>query len=169
VDPDPQPAKVPDTPSAPASDDDYDNSREALFAVACSETDNPNAVSRWAKEAAAADRVTPYFGADWTWLSLPCASWPGRDRDRSSGPFDQPTANPLLFVNSRFDAASPYARAVEVAGRVPGARLLTLDGAGHPASFVPDERVNDAVGQYLVALRLPGAGAVCEPDLVPFP
>jgi hypothetical protein len=57
----------PPSDSTPASfDDGYGNSREALFAVACSETDNPKAVSRWATEAAAADRATPYFGADWT-------------------------------------------------------------------------------------------------------
>ena len=132
------------------------------------ETDNPNAVSRWTKQAAAADRATPYFGADWTWLSLPCATWPARDHDRSTGPFDQPTANPMLFVNSRFDAASPYDRAVEVAGRVPNARLLTIEGAGHPASFLPNECLSDAVGHYIVEMRLPDAGAVCQPGFVPF-
>ena len=65
-------------PEAAPTEDGYDNSRDALFAVACSETNNPNAVSRWTKQAAAADRATPYFGADWTWLSLPCATWPAR-------------------------------------------------------------------------------------------
>jgi pimeloyl-ACP methyl ester carboxylesterase len=136
--------------------------------VACSETDNPNARSRWTKEAAAAERETPYFGADWTWLSLPCATWPATDRDRSTGPFDRPTANPMLFVNSRFDAASPYLRAVEVAGRVPNARLLTVEGAGHPASFIPNGCLSDAVGRYLIELRPPHPGAVCKPDFVPF-
>jgi pimeloyl-ACP methyl ester carboxylesterase len=116
----------------------------------------------------AADRATPYFGADWTWLSLPCATWPARDRDRSTGPFDQPTANPMLFVNSRFDAASPYDRAVEVAGSVPNARLLTVEGAGHPASFLPNECLSDAIGQFIVEMRLPDSGAVCQPGFVPF-
>jgi pimeloyl-ACP methyl ester carboxylesterase len=170
--------EAPDAPAAPVdqssepeaapTNDGYDNSRDALFAVACSETDNPNAVSRWTQQAAAADRATPYFGADWTWLSLPCATWPARDRDRSTGPFDQSTANPMLFVNSRFDAASPYDRAVEVAGRVPNARLLTVEGAGHPASFLPNECLSDAVGHFIVEMRLPDAGAVCQPGFVPF-
>ena len=166
---DPGPAPTPDTARGPATDEFYDNSREALFAVACSETDNPNAVSRWTKAAGAADRETPYFGADWTWLSLPCATWPASDRDRSTGSFNRPTAHPLLFVNSRFDAASPYARAVEVAGQVPSARLLTIEGAGHPASFIPNQCLSDATGQYLIELRLPDAGAFCEPDFVAFP
>ena len=34
--------------------------------------------------AAAADRAM--IGADWTWLSLPRATWPGRDSDRSHRP-----------------------------------------------------------------------------------
>ena len=159
----------PPSDSTPASfDDGYDNSREALFAVACSETDNPNPVSRWATAAAAADRATPYFGADWTWLSLPCATWPGRDSDRSTGSFDRSTAHPMLFVNTRFDAASPYERAVDVAGRVPNARLITVEGAGHPASFIPNECLTVAVARYFVELQPPQAGAVCEPDVVPF-
>jgi pimeloyl-ACP methyl ester carboxylesterase len=159
----------PPSDSTPASfDDGYDNSREALFAVACSETDNPKAVSRWVTDAAAADRATPYFGADWTWLSLPCATWPGRDRDRFTGPFDRSTAHPMLFVNTRFDAASPYERAVDVAGRVPNARLITVEGAGHPASFIPNECLTVAVARYFVELQPPQAGAVCEPDVVPF-
>lgn len=159
----------PPSDSAPASfDDDYDNGREALFAVACSETDNPEAVSLWATEAAAADRATPYFGADWTWLSLPCATWPGRDTDRDTGPFDHATARPMLFVNTRFDAASPYERAVDVAGRVPNARLLTVEGAGHPASFIPNECLTGAEARYFVELQLPLAGATCGADSVPF-
>ena len=74
----------------------------------------------------------------------------------------------MLFVNSRFDAASPYDRAVEVAGRVPNARLLTVEGAGHPASFLPNECLSDAVGHFIVEMRLPDAGAVCQPGFVPF-
>jgi pimeloyl-ACP methyl ester carboxylesterase len=158
----------PSSPPAAEPDDGYDNSHEALLAVACSETDNPRDLRRWTEDAASADRDTPYFGADWTWLSLPCATWPAHDRDRSTGPFDRRTANPVLFVNARFDAASPYDRAVDVASKVPGARLLTLEGAAHPASFVPDACLTEAIGRYLVEQQLPLTGAVCQPDIPPF-
>jgi pimeloyl-ACP methyl ester carboxylesterase len=77
-------------------------------------------------------------------------------------------AHPMLFVNTRFDAASPYERAVDVAGRVPNARLITVEGAGHPASFIPNECLTVAVARYFVELQPPQAGAVCEPDVVPF-
>ena len=109
-----------------------------------------------------ADRDAPYFGADWAWLSLPCATWPARDHDRSTGPFDVSTANPMLFINARFDAASPYERAVA------GCRQLSersprspSRAPAHPASFVPNECVSDAVARYIVEQRPPAAGAVC--------
>ena len=148
---------------------DYDNSREAVLAVACSETNNPDVAARWTAAAAAADERTPYFGAPWTWLSLPCATWPGTDRDRVTGAFDRPTVNPVLFVNSRFDAANPYDRAVENARRTPGARLLSVEGAGHPASFIPNQCLSEAVGRYLLDQQLPAPDAVCAADIVPFP
>jgi pimeloyl-ACP methyl ester carboxylesterase len=159
---------VADEPAAAADDEPYDNSREALVAVACAETRNPRDARRWTGAATAADREAPYFGADLAWLSLPCATWPGRAADAVAGRFDAVTAHPMLFVNSRFDAASPYARAAAVAARTPGARLLTVEGAGHPASFIPNECVAAAVGAYLVDLTLPAAGAVCAAEITPF-
>ena len=146
----------------------YDNANEALLAVACSETTNPRDPNAWPKLAADADRRAPYFGAAWTYLVQPCATWPARDHDRFTGPYTAKTANPLLFVASRFDAASSIAHTRTLVASIPGARLLTLDGAGHPASFVPDTCINDAIDSYLVDKQMPAAGAVCQPDFPPF-
>ena len=74
----------------------------------------------------------------------------------------------MLFVNARFDAASPYERAVQVAKTFPGSRLLTVEGAAHPASFVPNECVASTVGRYLVQRELPAKGAICQSEFVPF-
>lgn len=146
----------------------YDNSYEALLAIACSETVNPHNPKAWPKLAANADAAAPYFGADWTYLAQPCATWPARDHDRYTGPYTAKTANPLLFVGSRFDAASSFAHTQRLVESVPGARLLTLEGAGHPASFVPDTCINDAITTYLIDQQMPAAGAVCRPDFQPF-
>ncbi|MET0578916.1 MAG: alpha/beta hydrolase [Ilumatobacteraceae bacterium] len=148
--------------------DDYDNSREALLAVSCSETRNPRDPRRWSDAAAAADRDAPYFGADFAWLSLPCATWPAHAADVVTGRFTATTANPMLFVNTRFDAASPHDGAAAVAARTPGARFLSVDGAGHPASFIPNECLRDATTSYLVDGVLPAVGAVCPAELEPF-
>jgi pimeloyl-ACP methyl ester carboxylesterase len=160
---------VSDTPpSAGAGGDEYDNSHEALFAVSCSETHNPSNPKRWIDAAAVAERDAPYFGADFAWLSLPCATWPARADDAIAGTFDAKTANPLLFLNSRFDAASPLSAATAMAARTPGARLLTVEGAGHPASFIPNQCVADAISAYLIEHVVPAAGAACQAEFEPF-
>jgi pimeloyl-ACP methyl ester carboxylesterase len=84
------------------------------------------------------------------------------------GPYTRRTANPVLFVNATLDAASNYEQATATAERLPGARLLTLDGSAHPASFVPSTCLTDHITSYLVDRNLPDAGAVCRSDQQPF-
>jgi pimeloyl-ACP methyl ester carboxylesterase len=152
----------------PAPIDGYDNSAEALLAVACSETTGPQNPKAWPKLAADADATAPYFGAEWAYLVQACATWPARDHDRFNGPYTAHTANPVLFVSSRFDAASSYEHTQALVASIPGARLLTLEGAGHPASFVADSCISQAVASYLIGQELPPTDAVCQPELQPF-
>jgi pimeloyl-ACP methyl ester carboxylesterase len=146
----------------------YDNSGEALLSVACTDSTNPHNPKQWPALAADADAHAPYFGADWTFLVQPCATWPAHDHDRYTGPFTAKTANPLLFVNARFDAASSFEHTQAVVASIPGARLLTLEGAGHPASFVPDNCIASAVTAYVVDRQMPAEGASCQPEFRPF-
>ena len=122
----------------------------------------------WDAQAAVADRRSPYFGADWAYVSAACAGWPGHDEDRYTGPFDRVTSAPALLVNARFDAASPYRRAVRVHDRMPGSRLLTLAGPGHPASFTGNGCLDAVITRYLVKGLLPDPGTVCRPEHGPF-
>lgn len=147
--------------------DGYDNRTEALLAVHCGESTNPSSPAVWPLLARLADVRSPYFGADWTYLSQPCATWPVRDADAFTGSYTA-TTSPVLFVNGRFDAASDYAQATTAAAAMPGARLLTVDGPGHPASFIPNTCLQDAESAYLIDGRLPPAGTVCVPDNAPF-
>ena len=115
----------------PAPIDGYDNSAEALLAVACSETTGPQNPKAWPKLAADADAAAPYFGAEWTYLVQPCATWPARDHDRFIGPYTAHTANPVLFVSSRFDAASSYEHTQALVASIPGS------SAPHPRGRRP--------------------------------
>ena len=166
--PDDTPDETADEAAPETQVDEYDNSHEALLAVSCSETRNPNDARRWIAAAEDADRDAPYFGADFTWLSLPCATWAGHDRDRVDGRFDAVTANPMLFVNSRFDAASPLDGAVPWPPAPPVPALLTVEGAGHPASFLPNECLADAVSNYLIDQQVPAPGTTCPAGFEPF-
>jgi len=164
-----QPSTEAGTTSAPAAfDAAYDNSAEAFLAIACSETVNPSNPGAWVNIARRAASHHPYFGADWAWQSQPCAAWPVHDADRYDGTFTHHTANPVLFVNATLDAASDYRQAATTAARLPGARLLTLAGSAHPATFVPNACLIAATTAYLVDLQLPEAGAVCHSDVQPF-
>jgi TAP-like protein len=142
-----------------------DNGREALTAIACGETDNPRDPRVWPLAARIADHITPYFGSPWAYVSQACATWPGFDSDRYTGPFDR--AKGLLVVNARYDAFSSLARARKVAD-VMDARLLTVEGPGHTLEATDSACADGAVERYLIAGELPAKGTVCPQDSEPF-
>jgi hypothetical protein len=136
-------------------------------AVACVDGDEPRSQLAWPVAALAQDRVAPYFGSAWTFPSQACATWPGHDTDRWTGPYDRPTKEPVLVVGTRFDPATPYQAARTVAARLPGARLLTLDGFGH-TSLGQSTCVDRYTAAYLIRGTLPPDRATCRPDHQPF-
>ena len=107
------------------------------------------------------------FGSFWAYLSEPCATWPARDHDRYTGPFNRRTSAPILIVGTRFDPATPYANARAVARQLPNSRLLTLDGWGHIA-LPKSACIATYVDRYLVTGALPPPGTTCRPDQQPF-
>lgn len=145
----------------------YPNGTDAYAAVSCADTTNPRTDAAWRRAAAAGDRTAPYFGDIWTYSSAACAAWRGPAADRYTGPWNARTASPVLVIGNRFDPATPYAGARFVAGLLPRARLLTLNGYGHTA-VGKSACIDRARDTYLVTLRLPARGKVCQPDLAPF-
>lgn len=112
----------------------YRNFVEALPAVACTDSDNPDDYAAWPAAAAQADAGTDnYFGSPWTWLSSVCAFWPGEGPNRYTGPWDADTVEPVLVVNPLFDPATPYHGAQVVNDLLPNTHLLTYAGWGHVA------------------------------------
>ncbi|GAA3545677.1 alpha/beta hydrolase [Amycolatopsis ultiminotia] len=154
-----------------AESDEPPNAFNTWFnAVACTDSDNPRdpqAVGRYAR---LAEPSAPGFASAWGYRALPCASWPVTDPDRYTGPWNRPTANPVLLVGDRLgDPATPYEDAVSTSHLLGRARLLTADTAGHGVAY--DGR-NQCVDQwldgYLTDLKLPPAGTVCAADRGPF-
>ncbi|APU15819.1 MULTISPECIES: alpha/beta hydrolase [Actinoalloteichus] len=143
---------------------------EQNFGVACLDSDNPADPARWAEAAAQADRETPSFGSMWTYESLPCATWPGVDEDRYHGPWDRPTANPVLVLGNRLgDPATPYDGGRNLADLLGDGHLLSLDSFGHGAFGLQlSACVDAAVHAYYLDGELPADGTVCEPDRTPF-
>jgi pimeloyl-ACP methyl ester carboxylesterase len=145
----------------------YPNFVEGFPAVACSDSDNPDAYPAWSVAGAAADEQFGYFGRYWTWASSLCAEWTGADEDRYMGPFTANTSNPVLAVGTQFDPATRYEGAVKVAGLLPNSALLTVHGWGHTSLFL-SQCADAAIATYLLEVVTPAPGTVCEQDVVPF-
>ena len=137
------------------------------FAIRCSESPNPGPAGFRSLDRFAYERSGP-IGPWWLWTSVGCASWSASAADRYAGPWNRRTANPVLVVGNTYDPNTPYQGAVAMARQLARARLLTLDGYGHTSGADPSACVFRAYVAYLVQLRLPPRGTVCQPDRVPF-
>lgn len=135
--------------------------------MVCADSPNPrNAAAYPALEEAAAARAGD-AGRFWTWATAGCASWPAVAADRYRGPWNRPTAHPLLLVGTKYDPATPYADAQALAGELADARLLTHEGYGHTALINPSSCVKTYESRYLVDGTLPPAGTTCRQDKPP--
>ncbi len=70
-----------------------------------------------------------------------------------------PGAPTILMVNNRHDPSTGYVWALGAHSQAPAkTSLFTYEGWGHGVYLIRGDCVNDAVGQYLIRLTLPGAG-----------
>ena len=156
---------APDASAPPVSPG---SGREQMLSVMCNDSSNPGDPWAWPDHARQADEVARGFGSYWTYLSLGCATWPGPDPDRYTGPWDRETAAPVLVIGNRQgDPASSYEDARTTSELLADARLLTLDSFGHGARG-ESTCIDEALDAYLGAGTLPAEGTVCEPDRGPF-
>ncbi|HKA09185.1 MAG TPA: alpha/beta hydrolase [Candidatus Dormibacteraeota bacterium] len=145
----------------------YPNGMDAFASIVCADSDNPHDPFAWPRAAAEADHRAPFFGAAWTFVSMPCANWAARDQDRYTGPWDRPTSRSVLLVGNFFDPATRYESALALSHELANARLLSLDGWGHTA-YAKSACIEQNVDRYLLAGQLPAPRTVCRPDQLPF-
>ncbi|MGJ3561821.1 alpha/beta hydrolase [Streptomyces sp. INA 01156] len=108
-------------------------------------------------------------GRFWTWAAEGCATWPAVAADRYRGPWDKPTAHPVLVVGTTYDPATPYSNAQAMVEELANARLLTNDGYGHTALINPSSCVTAHESRYLVDGTLPPVGTTCRRTRLPSP
>lgn len=146
---------------------EYQNFLEGFPGVACSDSDNPSNYHAWWEAGIESDERFGYFGRLWTWASSICAEWPGADRDRYTGPWTRRTDAPVLIVGTRYDPATRYQGAQIARGLLPNSSLLTVNGWAHTSLFL-SACADEAIAAYLIRVRTPRPGTVCDQDLVPF-
>ncbi|GAB2818761.1 alpha/beta hydrolase [Streptomyces chlorus] len=161
-----KPSPLPPSPAVP-NPNPYLGEEQAA-AVLCGDSPNPRDpnVYHGLEEAAAARAGDA--GRFWTWATEGCSTWPAVAADRYRGPWNKPTAHPVLVVGTTYDPSTPYTNAQAMAKELANARLLTHNGYGHTALLNPSSCVNRYTGRYLVDGTLPPAGTTCRPDTPPF-
>ncbi|MFE3660356.1 alpha/beta hydrolase [Streptomyces sp. NPDC059165] len=163
----PEPPAAPPPPPVPRPNPYL--GEEQAAAVLCGDSPNPRDPSAYhALEEASALRAGD-AGRFWTWAAEPCATWPVVAANRYLGPWNKPTARPVLVVGTSYDPSTPYADARAMAGELASARLLTHHGYGHTALINPSSCVKEYESRYFIDGTLPPVGATCRPDTPPFP
>ncbi|MEU0432051.1 alpha/beta hydrolase [Streptomyces sp. NPDC006290] len=141
---------------------------EQAGAVFCGDSPNPRdpRVYHRLEEASAARAGDA--GRFWTWAAEPCATWPATAANRYTGPWNKPTANPVLVVGTAYDPSTPYRDAQAMARELADARLLTNTGYGHTALLNPSSCINAHESRYFIDGTLPRPGTKCDQDAPPF-
>jgi pimeloyl-ACP methyl ester carboxylesterase len=164
-----QPATAAGTPAAPAAAPVYDGLEQG-FAQFCTDGPEPHDLAEWATGAKIAAARSGGFGLSQAWLIEGCAQWPGDGAaDQYDGPWNRPTANPVLVVANTDDAALPYRNSVAAANDLGNARLLSVRGFGHTVLSNPSACAVNYEDSYLETGALPDAGTICQQDVTPFP
>lgn len=107
-------------------------------------------------------------GRHWTWATAGCTYWP-LSPDRYRGPWNKPTAHPILVIGNAYDPSTPDSAARAMARELADARLLNLSGYGHTALLNPSSCIQAHESRYLIDGVLPPSGTTCrEQDAPPF-
>ncbi|HLI39695.1 MAG TPA: alpha/beta hydrolase, partial [Streptosporangiaceae bacterium] len=141
---------------------------EQPIATLCDDSPNPRDPGSYPVQAALAYGRSGAFGPYVAWKTESCARWPALDADRYTGPWNVPTARPLLLVGNTTDPATPYQGSLAMARDLARARLLTVDGWGHTEFLNPSSCAQGYESGYLIDGTLPPAGATCQPNQRPF-
>lgn len=162
----PEPSPLPPAPPVPHPDPYLGD--EQAGAVLCGDSPNPRGPGVYhSLEEAAALRAGD-SGRFWTWAAEACATWPSFAANRYRGPWNKPTAHPVLVVGTTYDPSTPYTNAQAMARELGDARLLTHEGYGHTALVNPSSCVQAHESRYLIDGTLPPAGTTCRPTTPPF-
>jgi pimeloyl-ACP methyl ester carboxylesterase len=141
----------------------YDNIDEVIGVILCD--DRRDAVPSLADFTAEYERdvaTYPFLGSYVGSTPLGCdPRLPAAATGEELGDVRVHGTPPILVVGTTNDPATPYAGAVDLAGRIAGSRLLTFDSTEHTA-YTKSRCIDDAVDAYLLDGTLPAEGKRCS-------
>ncbi|QYC39499.1 Tripeptidyl aminopeptidase precursor [Nonomuraea coxensis DSM 45129] len=138
-----------------------ENGYAVYLGVQCRDARWPREWSTWRGDMYAAHRTAPFLTWPNTWFNAPCAFWPvpGGPPVEVRGSAKLP---PVLMLQARDDAATPYAGALRMRRLFPTARLVMDKGGNHGVSLAGNQCVDRHLAAYLLDGTLPRRDAVCE-------
>ena len=150
----------PDTPYT--ADDSY-------AAVNCTDKPFRNRAGQVPSIADQWERQMATFGRYLAWADPAiCPNWPLDRRDVYDGPWNRRTPNPVLVYGNYYDPATQYEFARRMTRQLGNARLVSADAFGH--TILGFSTCTDTIAtDYLIELRVPRPGVVCQPNIPPFP
>lgn len=150
-----------------------ENATAVYTATLCNDAPWPADWETWDRDSTELARTAPFETWTNTFLNLPCAFWPVRERQRPVDVGLRPGV-PLprtLIVAAERDGATPYRGALELLRRLgPRAALVTEEGAGtHGVVGGRNDCVDAHVERYLLTGDTPGRDVTCAPHPEPAP
>ncbi|WP_261808776.1 alpha/beta hydrolase [Nonomuraea sp. C10] len=150
------------------NDADDENGYAVYLAVQCRDSRWPRDWNTWRRDMTRLHQEAPFLTWPNAWFNAPCAFWPVRGGEpvKVRGSWRLP---PILMLQSRDDAATPYAGAVRMRGRFPTARMVVETGGDHGISFAGNRCVDRHLVAYLQDGTVPAQGARCAAKPEPRP
>jgi pimeloyl-ACP methyl ester carboxylesterase len=144
------------------ADGTYSNFLAADAAIFCRDFAFPSDIATYDQIGATLSKVSTIFGPFLQYSGVTCSYWPVKP-SATMAPLSADGAPPILLIGGTADPATPYASAQAVNKALAGSVLLTRHGYGH-GSYDKSECVRQEVDAYLIDLKLPAAGTVCQTD-----
>lgn len=141
---------------------------DSYLGVNCTDKPLPREPGGLPAIAAAWERESPTFGRYQAFSDVAaCAQWPELDADVHSGPWKNESDNPVLVFGNYYDPATQYAFSKRMTEQLGNARLVSADAFGH--CILGESACADRIAaRYLVDLRTPPPGKLCQSDAEPF-
>ncbi|NUW40643.1 alpha/beta hydrolase [Nonomuraea rhodomycinica] len=137
-----------------------ENGYAVYLSVQCADAPWPRDWAAWHADMAPLHLSAPFLTWPNAWYNAPCAFWPqpgGKPVDVRGGA----GLPPILMIQSRGDAATPYQGALNLLRRLPTARMVVEGGGNHGVALSGNACVDRHLTAYLSEGKVPRRTAVC--------
>ncbi|HEX4814209.1 MAG TPA: alpha/beta hydrolase [Nonomuraea sp.] len=145
-----------------------ENGYAVYLGVQCRDARWPRHWARWRADMTRLHRRAPFLTWPNAWFNAPCAFWPvpGGKPVEVRGSRSLP---PVLMLQSRDDAATPYKGALKMRARFADVRMVVDQGGNHGVSLAGNQCVDRHLAAYLRDGSLPPRDAACAASPRPRP